>query len=230
MSTSRPSMFARPPGAPAYEVNRRGFGTHQALIELVTTASLVLDVGCADGAFGSLLAEQRGATVVGVEVDAQTAESARSALPHVVAGDVSDPRTLDAVRAHGPYDHVVLGDVLEHTTEPDTVLRLLATTLRPGGTAVVSLPNILAVRPRARMVAGRWRYEDSGPFDRTHLRFFSIAGSRELVASAGMTISREIFVGPLSHRLGRPGERLTRIRPGLLANHIVFAAAPAPAR
>jgi hypothetical protein len=40
---------------------------------------------------------------------------------------------------------------------------------------------------------GRWPQEDSGLFDRTHLRFYTRATMRELVASAGWKILAEKY-------------------------------------
>jgi 2-polyprenyl-3-methyl-5-hydroxy-6-metoxy-1,4-benzoquinol methylase len=143
-----------------------------------------------------------------------------------VLGDIRDPQIRAAATAKGPYDQIVLGDVLEHTTEPDVVLRDLQPLLADGGGFVVSLPNVLTLRARARLMRGVWRYEDAGIFDRTHLRFFSVTSARELIAAAGLVIEREHDVGPLSHRFGRLGARLTALRPGLLATQIVVAARP----
>jgi 2-polyprenyl-3-methyl-5-hydroxy-6-metoxy-1,4-benzoquinol methylase len=229
MSGGARSIFhPNSPVAERYGVNRRGFGTHQAISELVRPTARVLDVGCADGALGALLRQDRQARVVGVESDPRAGASADAVLDHVVVGDIRDEDVRSAVAALGPYDQIVLGDVLEHTVEPDLVLRELRPLLAPGGSFVLSLPNVLSLRARARLVAGVWRYEDSGIFDRTHLRFFSVATIRELVAGAGLQRIHELDVGPLSHRLGAIGARLTALRPGLLANQVVIEGVPDP--
>jgi 2-polyprenyl-3-methyl-5-hydroxy-6-metoxy-1,4-benzoquinol methylase len=210
--------------AERYVLNRRGFGTHQAMVSLIRQNAKVLDVGCADGSLGAVMRKQCNAVVIGLESDPEAAGLATAVLDGVVVGDIRDPKVLASATEHGPYDQIVLGDVLEHTTEPDVVLRGLAPLLRPGGSFVISLPNVLTLRARGRMMAGIWRYEDAGIFDRTHLRFFSVASARELVAAAGLDIVRELDVGPLSHRLGRRGSRLTALRPGLLATQVVMEA------
>lgn len=215
------------PTAERYVLNDRGFGTHQAIVSLVSVGSRVLDVGCADGSLGAVMRAERDATVVGMEPDPVAAAVAETCLNAVVIGRADDATALDEARALGPFDHVVLGDVLEHMTEPDVVLRALADMLRPGGSLVISLPNVLTLRARARLVAGVWRYEDQGIFDRTHLRFFSVRSAREMVTVSGLRIMAELPVGPLSHRLGRRGVRLTALRPGLLATQVVMRAEPA---
>jgi 2-polyprenyl-3-methyl-5-hydroxy-6-metoxy-1,4-benzoquinol methylase len=209
-----------------YLLNTRGFGTHQAILSLVRTGARVLDVGCADGSLGRVMRQERNAVVVGLDNDVAAGKLAGAVLDDVVVGDINDPKVLEAAGRKGPYDQIVLGDVLEHTVEPDRALRALRPLLAPGGSFVISLPNVLTLRARARLLGGVWRYEDAGTFDRTHLRFFSVATARELVQAAGLDIVRELDVGPLSHRLGRRGARLTALRPGLLATQVVVEAAP----
>jgi SAM-dependent methyltransferase len=222
MTDSAGSIFhTSQPNVERYVLNTRGFGTHQAMVSLIHRGARVLDVGCADGSLGAVMRRERSATVVGLESDL-----AASAVADIVVGDLRDPGVRSTAAAKGPYDQIVLGDVLEHTAEPDIVLRQLRPLLGPGGSFVISLPNVLTLRARAKLMRGVWHYEDAGIFDRTHLRFFSIASARELLGAAGLDIQRELNVGPLSHRLGRFGVRLTALRPGLLATQLVVEAAP----
>jgi 2-polyprenyl-3-methyl-5-hydroxy-6-metoxy-1,4-benzoquinol methylase len=215
------------PTAERYVLNTRGFGTHQAMVSLIHRGARVLDVGCADGSLGAVMRRERGAIVVGLESDPAAGAVAAVVLDDIVVGDIRDPAVRSTAADKGPYDQIVLGDVLEHTTEPDVVLRDLRPLLGPGGSFVISLPNVLTLRARIRLMRGVWTYEDAGIFDRTHLRFFSIASARDLITAAGLRIHRELDVGPLSHRLGRVGTRLTALRPGLLATQLVVEATPA---
>jgi 2-polyprenyl-3-methyl-5-hydroxy-6-metoxy-1,4-benzoquinol methylase len=214
------------PTAQRYVLNERGFGTHQAMVSLIRRGARVLDVGCADGSLGAVMRRERGAVVVGLESDADAGALAGSVLNDVVVGDIRAASVRASALSKGPYDQIVLGDVLEHTTEPDLVLRDLQPLLAPAGSFVISLPNVLTLRARAQLFRGIWQYEDAGIFDRTHLRFFSVVSARELIQAAGLQIQQELDVGPLSHRLGRLGARLTSLRPGLLANQIVMLAVP----
>lgn len=216
--------MSAPAVADLYVLNTRGFGSHQAMAELVGPGSTVLDVGCAGGLFGQLLGSTKGCTVTGLEADPSAAEVAGTRLPAVVCGDAGDPEVLQQLAQLGPFDHLVLGDVLEHLVDPEAALTSLLPLLAPGGTAVVSLPNIVSARARLRLALGIWRYEDNGIFDRTHLRFFSVPGARRLLTEAGLSIVQELPVGPLTHRLGRRAVAVNRWRPGLLATQVVFAA------
>ena len=124
----------------------------------------------------------------------------------------------------------MLADVLEHLLDPDAALARAAGLLAPGGTVIVSLPNIAYVRARARLARGVWRYERTGIFDRTHLRFFTRRTAREMVERAGLEVEREIPVGPASYAIGERGVAIARLRPELLASQLVILARPSSPR
>lgn len=202
-----------------YTLNERGIGTHQLITRWARPQSHVLDVGCASGYMMRLLRDTRGCTCVGIEAGAAAAEAQREGF-EVIEGLA--PEAFDVAERYGPFDHVVLADVLEHIPEPEPVLRAVAGLLAPGGSVIVSLPNIAYVRARLRVLKGDWSYDDSGIFDRTHLRFFTVATARQLLQHCGLEVQREAFVGPLTYRLGERGLALTRLRPQLLANQVVL--------
>lgn len=159
--------------------------SHAQIIELVGGNKTVLDVGCATGYLAQALGA-RGCTVSGVEYDADAAEKARPFLDHLV---VQDLVTLDVESAFGDrrYDVIVLGDVLEHLADPVPVLARLTTLLAPGGSAVISVPNVTHGSLRLALLQGRWQYRELGLLDRTHLRFFTRASLMALLADVGLS-------------------------------------------
>jgi 2-polyprenyl-3-methyl-5-hydroxy-6-metoxy-1,4-benzoquinol methylase len=161
----------------------------------------VLDVGCAGGHLGAELAAA-GWEVTGVELDGGAARARGLA---VVEGSIDDP----ALRARLPrdVDAVVCADVLEHLPDPWETLAFLATLLRPGGRAVVSLPNAAHWTMRRMLLRGRFPHADHGLFDRTHLRWFTRSSAAELLVSAGLSVSAEAFTAaplPLEARIPLP--------------------------
>jgi methionine biosynthesis protein MetW len=207
-------------------VARHGLAaSHALLLGGVPDGARVLDVGCAEGYLARLLAE-RGCTVIGMEASPAAAESARRWCAEVVVGDVE----ADEVRARvsGPFDRVLLGDVLEHLREPGAVLRWAGGLLAPGGRVVASLPNVAHWTGRRALLRGRFPREDHGLFDRTHLRFYTRAGARRLVEDAGLRVVGEAFANaplPLESRfpaLGRLQPALVRARPELFALQVVL--------
>ena len=64
-------------------------------------------------------------------------------------------------------------------------------TREPGGTAVVSLPNVRYWETFWTVGArGTWPRRLEGTFDRDHLRWFTIADGLELVRGAGLEVAR----------------------------------------
>ena len=150
-----------------------------------------LDVGAADGFLAERLTAQ-GWTVTALERDPELAARAHGRCKEVVVADLESAPPL----LHGPFDAIVYGDVLEHLSDPGAVLRALDQTLAPGGTVIVSVPNVAHLWVRLSLLAGRFDYADRGILDRTHLRFFTRRTLRELLRAAGLTVV-ELAVTPV---------------------------------
>jgi SAM-dependent methyltransferase len=201
---------------------------HRLVVDAVPRGARTLDVGCATGYLAAELAAARGATVVGVEADPPAAAAAARVCERVVCGDVEAPDCRAELRALAPFDALVCGDVLEHLRDPWDALAFLRTLLRPGGTAVLSAPNVAHWTGRRALVRGRFPYAEHGLFDRTHLRFFTRAGARELAEGAGLRVLSEGFApAPLPLQahvpaLARLQSTAARAWPDLFALQVVL--------
>jgi methionine biosynthesis protein MetW len=204
---------------------------HELLLAAVPPRGRVLDVGCATGYLAAELAA-RGCAVTGVDADPGAAAAARARGLRVVEGDAEESATLARAAAHGPFDAIVCGDVLEHLRDPERVLTALADLLAPGGRIVASLPNIAHWTARREILRGRFPRAGHGLFDRTHLRFFTRATARELAAAAGLHVAAEHPAPaplPLQSRipaLGRLAGPAARLRPELFALQLVLELEP----
>lgn len=159
--------------------------SHTWLIERVPPGSLVLDCGCAGGYLAKPL-QRRLSVVDGVDLDEKAAEQARPVYRRVYTGSIEDETFLHSLKER--YDRIILGDVLEHTAQPERSLRHLRGLLAPGGRLLISMPNIAHWSIRWALLRGRFEYEDSGIMDRTHLRFFTYRTARDLAKEAGYRI------------------------------------------
>lgn len=152
-------------------------------------AARILDVGCGDGTVGAAL-RRPDRRVHGIEGLASAAAVAADRLDGVDHLDLNDADGLQAVldRA-GPFDCIIVADVLEHLVDPWSALDTLVAALEPEGTVVLSLPNLRVLSTTLPLVLqGRFDYVDRGVRDRTHLRFFTRASIIELVEGAGLLI------------------------------------------
>jgi SAM-dependent methyltransferase len=148
----------------------------------------VLEIGCGSGGTMSWLRRIRIVRhAIGMELVPAVADQARSAFDEVVCGDIETVPLPD-----GPFDLVLALDVLEHLADPWAMVARLKLVLRPGGTLLVSIPNVAnAAVVLPLLLKGRWRYTDAGLLDRTHLRFFTRETAIELLTGAGLVLERE---------------------------------------
>src|SRR3954468_4258265 len=167
-------------------------------------ARRILDLGCAAGALGAGLKRRGGAEVVGVELDPDYAAAAAGRLDRVVQGDVGEALAREDL---GRFDCVVAADVLEHLVDPWLALHRAAALLEPGGTVVISLPNVRFFETFWQLgVLGRWPRRPQGIFDSTHLRWFTLRDARELVEQAGLRVVEvrpQIRIRPIGSRFDR---------------------------
>jgi 2-polyprenyl-3-methyl-5-hydroxy-6-metoxy-1,4-benzoquinol methylase len=210
-----------------YEVNTRPHGSQMKLIELVDPPARVLDVGCSTGYLAQRL-QERGATVIGIELDERAAELARRFCEAVYVGDIE---TMELPFDSQSFDVVLCGDLIEHLREPQGVLARLRPLLRPGGRLVLSTPNIANWAMRLSLLFGRFRYTDWGILDRTHTHFFTRKTLRETLEAAGYRIEVFDHTAPVPV-LSTPGvesvaHKIARLRPSLFAYQFVVAAVPA---
>ncbi len=164
-------------------------------------ARRVLDCGCGGGEFGRSL-KGRGITeVVGIEIVERAFEMAKTNLDQAFLGSIED---MELPFEDRYFDCVVFADVLEHLVEPADALRKVSRCLSEDGLIVISIPNIRFWQQVQMHAEGRWKYEDAGIMDRTHLRFFCKTDLEELVEASGLEV---VKLQPLSLW---PAERLPR--------------------
>lgn len=168
------------------ELRRLGYETTRPDVQrnVPRDAQRILDLGCASGALGAALKARQGAEVVGIELLQEYADEAAEQLDRVICADLNSGLAVDDL---GSFDCVIAADVLEHLVDPWETIAAAAERLRPGGTIVVSLPNVQYLRTFRELLRGRWPREDVGPFDRTHLRWFTVRDAREMLTDVGAT-------------------------------------------
>lgn len=133
---------------------------------------VVLDVGCGAGDNAALLKSMfPGCEVHGVthsRTEAQIAERRMTAC-WVFDIEKAIPENLSAMK----FDAVIFSHVLEHLRDPAAILNRFAGLLRPGGCAVIAVPNVLSWAMRVQFMRGDFEYQSDGVLDDTHLRFFT---------------------------------------------------------
>lgn len=186
----------------------------------------IFDGGVSTGYLARRFVEA-GRQVDGADIDPDAAAEAMRVCERVWVGDLQD---LDLDQIDRTYNLVLFADTLEHLPDPAAVLRGLREKLAPGGTLIVSLPNVANWAMRLGLLAGRFRYTDRGILDRTHLRFFTQRTAIEMLREGGfetVDVTGSVPV-PLvrSPTLCRLAHFIGNLRPSLFAYSFVITARP----
>ncbi len=179
-----------------YPVKTSPHSSHEFVKEAVGSGHRVLDIGCGE-AFLAARLQRAGNQVSGVdalpsakhqdEIDAYRQANLDEGLPNLA----------------GPFDRILLLDVLEHLRSPETLLGACAPLLCSKGRLVVSLPNVANISVRLMLLLGSFTYTDRGILDRTHLHFYTRATARKLLEQNGFEVLRHrMTIIPVELALG----------------------------
>ena len=199
------------------------------LVDAIKPQSTVLDVGCASGYLGHWVHLRQHAKVWGIESMPAVAEVAQAqGYENVFVGDV-EKVLANNVLAGKTFDHILLGDVLEHLLDPAEILRQLRPLLKPEGTFVISLPNVAHYSVRLGLLRGNWTMTDTGILDRTHVHFYTQKTACELLESVGLQVQSVRPRGDIERwaqqlGLGKTGQWILQKYPGWWAVQNVFVA------
>ncbi len=181
--------------ADIYQFSDSFYSSHRKIIDLVGSHKKVLDVGCNKG-YLAVRFKRNGCFVVGIEKDEESAKVAKSFCDEVIQGDVEKIEELKYPLEY--FDVLVFADILEHLTEPGKVLQKLKKYLKPEGCIVASLPNVARLDIRLKLLFGKFDYTESGILDKTHLRFFTLAGTKKLFKENGYRIVNIDYSGSVA--------------------------------
>lgn len=207
-------------------------GVNPDILELVEPGRhRICELGCGAGAMGRSIRERQVADYyVGIDIAEQQLSQARQYMDVALCRNLdtlpewSADAELQLALPLSSFDYFICGDVLEHLVNPQQVLKQIHERLKPGGVLLTSIPNVQHWSVFAQLVVGSWPQEDSGIFDRTHLRWFALGDMLSLLNNSGFTVEkyvprvfaedqgREIieFMEPLAIHLGVDPKTLTR--------------------
>lgn len=215
-----------------YPVKESRYSSHYYLWKFAGSGNRILDIGCGEAFLASKVAEM-GNRVTGVDVIESPRH--RDALEAYYRQDLFEGLHLSAPHVSGPFDRILLLDVLEHLPYPERILAACRDLLAPQGRILVSVPNIANITVRLGLLFGRFEYTERGILDRTHLRFYTRSTARRFVQQHGFEVTREVdTVMPVELALGvSPHNPLMRaftellhastvLMPGLLGYQCLF--------
>lgn len=146
-------------------------------------ARRVLELGCADGQLGQRFkAEHPSVEWHGVERSPQAAAAAAHHLDRVHVLDL-DRDPLDALGSS--FDTIVIGNLLEHLSDPLRLLSLLQDLSTDDATLVCCLPNMGHASVLERLLTGDMSYDETGLLDPTPVRLYTLASATKLFLDCG---------------------------------------------
>jgi len=161
-----------------YTLKQSPYSSHMLMLSLLDPGRdgrRLLDVGCGNG-FLSRLLQAKGFAVTGIEHP-----QGFDGTPPAIVHDLE----LPLPPLPGPFDVIVIGDVLEHLRSPQHLLEQLRPHLAKGGRIIASLPNSGNLYFRLHILLGNFPEDEKGLFDRTHLHFWMLANWRGLFGRSG---------------------------------------------
>jgi 2-polyprenyl-3-methyl-5-hydroxy-6-metoxy-1,4-benzoquinol methylase len=163
-------------------VKHRLMGYHEFFLGRVRPGERVLDLGCGSGELAFDLACRGEARVVGLDANPEVLAVARKRFSHPHLSFVQ----ADATQAlpPGPWDAVVLSNVLEHLDNRPQLLARLKAELRPGR-FLIRVPALdRDWRVPLRKELGLAHFSD-----KTHLTEYTQASLLAELAAAGLTVT-----------------------------------------
>jgi Methyltransferase domain len=122
-----------------------------------------------------------------------------------LAGDVDRRPQL------GPYDAIILAEVIEHLiVSPRELFECIGGWLAPTGVLIVQTPNLLALHKRARMLVGRNPLGEAASVAAAahnpgHFREYTLGELAEVASAAGLAVDSASIRNYFRHR--SPGRR-----------------------
>jgi SAM-dependent methyltransferase len=210
--------FYENPAVPVASGSGRAHRQLRMLSDVLARAEgpqVILDVGCGDGEATGMV--PRGEhTVVGIDWSMMALRHARSLGLSLIRGGI-DPPGLPI--ADGGADVVILSEVIEHLVDTDSAIDEIRRVLRPGGTLLLSTPNLaawynrgllaLGIQPIFSEVSLRGIYGRPGSQVVGHLHMFTKRALTEFLTDRGFACER--VMGAPYHDVPRPMRPLDRL-------------------
>ncbi len=147
--------FYESPGVPLSSGPDRARRQARMLAEVlsgVAAPAVILDVGCGDGSALAVAARRNPAhRFIGLDWSADALRQAQGLGLVVMRGSV-DPPGLPV--ADGAADVVIMSELIEHLVDPDSAVAEVRRVLRPGGSLLLSTPNLAAWYNRGLLALG----------------------------------------------------------------------------
>ena len=162
---------------------------HGKVLSHIKPGSTVLECGCAAGYMTRFMNVKLRCEVSIVEIDEDAYEKAKQYSERSCRADLMDSQWYWFYQDKR-FDYVLFADVLEHLTDPLSVVKKAVNLMKDDGQMIVSIPNICHNDILIRMFYDDFRYTRYGILDEGHLRFCGLNQIEAFFNEAGLKIEQ----------------------------------------
>jgi SAM-dependent methyltransferase len=187
--------FYESPGVPLRSGPDRARRQARMLAEMLrgfAGPAVIIDLGCGDGSALAVAAEHNPAhRFAGIDWSADALRRAQALGLTVLRGSANPVLPV----ADGAADVVIMSELIEHLVDPDGAVAEVRRVLRPGGSLLLSTPNLaawynrgllaLGIQPVFSEVSLRGVYGRPGRVVAGHLRLFTRRALTGFLAASG---------------------------------------------
>lgn len=181
--------------------------SHAIIVNTVTGAKKVLDVGCGAGYIGKKLKELGVKTVDGIEIDTEAQKRAAKTYDEVhsfsLDASCGGKKYDDFVNSKKRYDYIIFADVLEHLLDPGKTLADFSKLLSKNGKIIVSIPNIGNIDIIIGLINQKFNYTRTGILDSTHLHFWTENSFYDFLDNVNESFDTKLQAKLISHTYAR---------------------------
>ena len=158
----------------------------EVLDQVSDESKIILDVGCGAGDNARTL-KKLNKFVTGITISNEEALIAKDICDELIIADIEE----DNLSLNKKYDVIILSHVCEHLVYPGTAINKLSDHLNETGSIIIAVPNMAFYKNRLKLMKGDWTMDETGPFDKTHLHFFSYHSADALCDEKKLKIKKK---------------------------------------
>jgi len=183
---SKSSVYSQKFSSSSFNKNNNTYS--YILNQIKPTDKYIFDVGCSSGFIGKQIKKKFPKTIVyGADNNLEDLKKASKALDKTFQIDLNyfDPKEIKQ-----KFDYIIIADVVEHLTNPNKLLSSLPILLKPNGKVLLSIPNFSHYTVINRLLTHKWKYDNFGLLDKTHVHFYTYKTICELIKANKFTINQ----------------------------------------
>ena len=153
----------------------------------ISPGSCILECGCSSGYMTKWMKNNLNCDVSVIEIFKGPFDQAMNYASDGYCGDLMGDEWLQHFSGKS-FDYILFADVLEHLSDPLSVMKKAVTLLKNDGKIIVSIPNIAHNDILAKLYTDRFDYTNRGLLDNTHIHFWGRNNLDSFFAEAGLDI------------------------------------------